>query len=57
MGYFDKMSSTERGNYDEKDKKLRDSRNQCQGGMDEKMHQMKKEGGFDNMKDEDKKNF
>lgn len=29
MGYFDKMSSNERANYDEKDKKLRDDRNEC----------------------------
>lgn len=57
MGYFDKMTSGERQNYDNKDKQMRDERNQCQGGMDEKMHQMKKEGGFDNMKDDEKKSF
>ena len=57
MGYFDKMGATERKNFDDKEKGMRDERKGNFGKMDEKMGEFMKQGGFDKMSDDDKKNF
>jgi hypothetical protein len=57
MGYFDKMTEKERGNFDNMEKKERDDRKAGMDNFDKKMDEFKKSGKFSEMSDEKKKQF